>query len=310
MGTKIKQITGFLAAAACTFLMSAPAIASSANAGGSSAQFLKLNGSARSSSMGDTYAGMPSEASSVFCNPAGLAAADETMLSMVHNFMFEDISCDWVSFVHSTKYGTFGAGVQYLSYGTIKEINEIGVEGGSLSPYDMAVTISHGREIFNVLLGINLKYVKSEISENASAVCVDLGGMYKIMDDDISIGTVIQNLGTGMKYLEKSERLPLNFKLGGQYSAAFNWILALDLNMPNDGPAYAGAGAEYLCEAGMGVNILGRLGYTTRTSGIDGLTGITAGFGVAYKSYRIDYAFIPLGDVGLTHKIGISIKFD
>jgi len=294
----------------CVLCLCSYLAASGKNSGVSSAQFLKLGGSARASSMGEAYAGISDDAAAVFYNPAGLANIEETMLSLTHNFMFEDLFCDWISFIHSTGYGEFGVGIQYLSYGTIKEISETGVEGGTMNPYDMAVTLSHGREILGFSAGMNLKIILSKISNNASAVCADFGGMYKIMNDDVSLGAVIQNVGTSMKYSDKSAPLPLNFKLGGQYNVDFNWIVSLDLNMPLDGLINAGAGAEYNCEIGDNVNLLGRLGYTTRTSQVEGVSGINAGFGVVSGGYQIDYAFVPLGDLGLSHKIGIGMKFD
>jgi len=284
--------------------------ASGKNSGTSSAQFLELGGSARASAMGDAYAGISDDASAVFYNPAGLANIEEAGVSFTHNFMFEDLFCDWISVIHPTKYGRFGTGIQYLSYGAIKEINEIGVEGGTMRPYDMAITFSHGREILGFSAGMNLKFILSKISNNAFAVCADFGGMYKIMNDDVSLGAVVQNLGTSMKYLDESAPLPLNLKLGGAYNADYNWIVTLDLNLPLYDLIYVCAGAEYNYEAGEDINIISRLGYTTKTSLIEGVSGITAGFGVKYKTYQFDYAFIPMGDLGLSHKIGISMKFE
>jgi len=310
-GIKFKKIvrsplTGVILA----LCLSCRLCASGGNSGTTAAGFLKLDGSARAAAMGGAFAGVSGESSVVFYNPAGLANTDDTALSFTHNFMFEDIFCDWISFMHNTKYGEFGAGVQYLSYGNIKRISETDVDSGTMSPYDMALTLSHGRTIGDFSAGMNLKFVSSKIEDSAFAVCADFGGIYKMMNDDLSLGAVIQNLGTPMKFLDTSNPLPLNFRVGGQYNTDYNWTFAADLNIPAYGMVNACAGVEYNYDAGQNINILGRLGYATRTSLDGGLTGVTAGFGVKYNSYQFDYAFVPLGDLGLTHKIQIGMKID
>jgi hypothetical protein len=41
----------------------------------------------------------------------------------------------------------------------------------------------------------------------------------------------------------------------------------------------------------------------------DGATGITAGFGLNFQAYSVDYAMVPLGSLGLTQRISVSLKF-
>ena len=54
-----------------------------------------------------------------------------------------------------------------------------------------------------------------------------------------------------------------------------------------------------------------RAGYTLNLSdpGLDGLTGVTAGFGLAYRGIALDYAFLPSGDLGTAHRVSLTYRF-
>ncbi|MBA7510386.1 hypothetical protein ES705_02370 [subsurface metagenome] len=57
------------------------------------------------------------------------------------------------------------------------------------------------------------------------------------------------------------------------------------------------------------VNVAWRIGYNTKTTDVGGLGGCSLGLGGNFKRYRVDYAFVPFGDLGDTHRISISISF-
>ena len=52
-----------------------------------------------------------------------------------------------------------------------------------------------------------------------------------------------------------------------------------------------------------------RGGWNSRSLQVDGLTGVTLGAGVEFHGLSVDYAFLPYGDLGSTHRVGLSAKF-
>jgi hypothetical protein len=155
-----------------------------------------------------------------------------------------------------------------------------------------------------------LKYISSKIeNESASAVAVDIGGMYRLMENRLSCGLVLQNIGTKMKYISEEDPLPFNIKAGGSYSIKDNWKGVLDINMPRDNEVIMGLGTEYMHEINKELSAAGRLGYNTRNKDTGGTNGFSVGMGVVYNAYGIDYAFAPFGDLGATHRISLSMKF-
>jgi hypothetical protein len=61
-------------------------------------------------------------------------------------------------------------------------------------------------------------------------------------------------------------------------------------------------------EAGDTVSL--RAGINTLGLGdIAGLSGLSAGAGIAFSSLSVDYALVPFGELGLTHRLSLSLKF-
>jgi hypothetical protein len=152
-----------------------------------------------------------------------------------------------------------------------------------------------------------VKYISSKIKSGASAFALDLGASYTLCDR-LTAGAVVQNIGTKMKFSDAEESLPLNVKHAGSYLLRPDWRVALDLNLPVDNEYVLGAGTEYVYRISDTMSAAGRLGYSTRTKETGGLNGLSAGFGFTYTSYSIDYAFVPCGDLGNTHRVSLGMR--
>ena len=76
----------------------------------------------------------------------------------------------------------------------------------------------------------------------------------------------------------------------------------------NDSGFFTNAGAEYARRMGQ-VDAAVRLGYNSDVKGLDSISGFSAGFGITYKKYTLDYAIAPYGDLGLTHRISLAYRF-
>lgn len=280
------------------------------DAGTTTAQFLKLGAGVRASGMGDAFVGISDDSTAVYWNPAGLCQIKNQSFSVMHAVWFEDISYDWASYAYNMKnLGFIGFGIQYLSYGDIKEIDNTGSDKGTFNPNDTAATISYAKDICNFNLGCSFKYISSKIKENFSAFAFDFGMMHKILNNKLSLGLSIQNMGTKMKFNNNEDSLPFNIKLGSAYFINSNLILVLDLNAPIDNEINFCSGTEYKYKVNNSINFSGRLGYTTKTKDTGGLNGITTGLGINYNTYQLDYAFVPYGDLGNTHRISFSLQF-
>ena len=289
------------------------------NPGTTGANFLKLGVGARPVGMGEAFCGVADDINSLYWNPAGLNSIQGKEISFMHNFWFEGINYDYLAYAQRIgKFGVIGGNFAFIGYGSIPRTFEK-ADGtydrteGDFTASDISVNISYAQKIMEKFdLGITLKIINETI-ENYSAFAFgfDIGFLYAIpQTKNLTLGISVQNIGTPLTFIEKPSPLPLNFKLGAGYkvySDKNNSILtALDINIPIDNKVNFNLGAEYWFR---GI-IAARIGYKTITiSELGGLAGLCAGLGFKWQDYGIDYAFVPYGDLGYTHRISLMAEF-
>jgi len=122
-------------------------------------------------------------------------------------------------------------------------------------------------------------------------------GLLYPASDRFTLGVVAQNIGSKLG----SDPLPLTFKVGAA-SKLRALTLAVDLTKPQDNEIYYCLGAEWWLR-----NVLAlRVGYKTNQ---DIGQGLTAGIGYKFGRICLDYAYVPYGDLGDTHRISLGMKF-
>ena len=292
-------------------------------AGTTTAAFLKIGVGGRNIAMGETGAA-GTDVNSVYWNPAGLNSLKSKEASLMHAMWFQEINFEHAAFGYPTKYGTFGLGLNYLSMSAIDmyDVNDTALND-TYKPYDMAGTISYARQVYDIPVGVNVKYIYSKLEdETAWAVAGDIGCAYEgieVMGQALRLGFVLQNLGTKMKFVSVGDNLPFNIKFGCAYSfinKAPNYLItAVDVNMPIDNVARINVGAEYSRKVGRKMFASARAGYKTNIDGHAAISGLTAGAGFRIEGYCVDYAWVPFrgtdgfDDLGDTHRISLGIKF-
>jgi len=280
------------------------------SAGTASVQVLKLGAGARAAGMGDAFTALSDDASAVYWNPGGLAGTKKQSASLMHNILFEGISYDWLAYVLPLKTGAVGAGIQRLSYGSIAAMDETGLETGSFSPSETVGTVSYGVGYENFGFGASLKYISGKIERSAAAFAADIGVKYGVLNEEgLLLGLALQNMGGKMKYVSQADPLPLNFKIGAAYRTQYSWVISADADMPSDNALSVSLGGEYSVITDDELTVSGRAGYSSRTKDLDGLAGFTVGAGGSYEGIGLDYAFVPFGSLGNSHKISVSLEF-
>ncbi|MFH1379776.1 MAG: PorV/PorQ family protein [bacterium] len=283
-----------------------------ADAGTTTAQFLKLGVGARAIGMGEAYSSVANDPTAIYWNPAGLASISEHSVSMMHAVWFESMYYDYVAYARPVKhYGVVGLGVQYLSAGKIDEIDNLGTSVGTFKPNDMAVSLSWAEDYNDLLVGVNLKYIMMEIIDSASVLATDVGFMYPFLINDGKIGFSVQNIGGKVKFDEEQERIPLNCRLGLNFHVMPGWLIAADLNTPIDYNPYACFGTEYELNTWNDFMLTLRAGYNSHMlkSELGGISGVSSGIGFSLWDVTVDYAWVPFGDLGHTHRMSLGYKF-
>jgi hypothetical protein len=287
--------------------------AASSKVGTSGAQFLKIGAGARASGMGGVYTGVSDDVSAIYWNPGGIAQIQSPQALYTYNRWFQDISHQFAAYAMPiNKFGVVGIGLTLLGVSDMeKRAADTEEKDGTFTAQDLAVALSYGRQINDVLmLGANVKFLSSKIdTENASGVAVDVGAMVKTGVQGLNLGLAVTNIGSKYKFVDEGDPLPMAIKAGAGYKLLNDSLtLAADVILPNDNNLQVGGGVEYALKFGDDTALALRTGYKT---GVDtgGISGLGAGLGISYKMFGFDFAWSPYGDLGDAIRGSLSLKF-
>jgi hypothetical protein len=256
---------------------------------------------ARDSGMGLAQVAASEGISSVYWNPAGLAEAENLLISSSG------------AGIYGTDYKTlgmvlpvFGGGLGILvlnaTYGDILETN-LDVSGrpvatGSTFGYDAkAFYLSYARSFGGIMLGTSLKYLTQDLAgKGASGVGGDIGLLVK-PSDIFSIGAKIENIiSPQMKWDTSTDQLKTNYRIGASLRPRKGkLLLSGDVNFSADGKSDFYVGGEYRI-----IEIL-----ALRGGFFDGRPSFGVGFD--YRSFGIDYSYSKGNDyLEDTHRVSLS----
>ena len=181
--------------------------------GTTTANFLEIGAESVGCAMGEAYASVGGELSSIYWNPAGLSFMTLNEVQFTYQ--------PWIADIHFThaamgivvpNYGTFALSFTGLNYGrtAVTTLERQEGTGETYSAMDMAASFAYARKLTTWFgFGASLKYVSSSIWHmRASAMAVDLGVLINTnffspdgkRENGLSIGMSISNYGTRMKY--------------------------------------------------------------------------------------------------------------
>lgn len=291
------------------------ALAADENTGTYAAPFLNIGVSARATAMGEAQVATTNDSSSIYWNPAGLVRIEKGDLTFTHNEWLVDTRYEFFSIGYSLgRLGTFGGGLSYLSYGDIAGYDEMGNPTGIFSAKDMAVYLSYARSLFtDIHVGANFKYIQQKIgSESGSAYAGDLGVLYDTPLKGLCVGFSGANMGTELKFINESAKLPIVMRGGFAYTLPipgenFSLLAAFDLVKPQGNRLQYNLGTELTV-----INtILIRLGYKGNTDLEEYSTGVGVSHDLGGIGLRVDYSYstISEADFGDAHRITLGLGF-
>lgn len=279
--------------------------------GTTGAQFLELPAGARAIAMGSAYSSISGDPFSAYYNPAGLAGMRQYGVGLMHAVYFQDISYEYGIFAAPVEaLGVIAVSAQYLSISKIAELDKTGtLTGDYLKPNDMALSAIYAKRIGVIDFGLSAKYIKSQILNSASTFGGDIGLQTKI--GKCGFGLSVLNIGKEIKFHDEESNLPTTGRLGASVVVAPKWLFSVDVVAPKGAAPFAAAGAEYALIANSKMTVSVRGGYANRyaSSKLGGAAGINAGAGLALGSANIDYAYSLYGDLGVTHRFSLNLKF-
>jgi len=288
---------------------------------------LLINGyGARINGLGDTFVGIGNDVNTMSVNPAGLSIIESKEVSVVYMKYPEDFNFSYSGFGYRLRddYGVVGINVALFKMGEFIEYNSIGEEtGNNLQAGDFQIGISYATKPLKFLKiekelngGISIKYINSTLaSDTVKLIVFDLGLLYKMdiinlgrkKSNNFGIGMAIQNIGI---INNEEVAIPMNYRAGigyNIYSDRVNDILiGIDVNKQTESETVVSIGIEYEI---MKIVTL-RAGYKLLGNKFENLSfGIGGGHNISGYNIRMDYANIPLSEIGSVHTFSLGVKF-
>lgn len=303
---------------------------------GIGAPFLRLGVGARALALGEAYAALADDASAVYWNPAALVRVEKRSAVLVHSEALGAMTLDYAAYVQNLgRFGAAGGAFHYLSAGEISGTDASGVETGTFRPVDVAAAFSYAyrfrgpppptgkeeRDLPDVDLdwsfmegwsfGATGKYVRSRIIQRSQTATFDFGALSpEYFRGLLRFAAVAQNIGGALHFDRETELLPSALRLGAALSPAKGWLVGLEGVAPRESPPYGSAGAEYRRVVRPGWSGAARLGINSRTLGeVSGINGVSAGVGLSFLKYSLDYAVVPWGSLGTHHQVSVAFGF-
>lgn len=261
--------------------------------------FLKIEPSAEALALGSSLTATSRDAFSTFINPAGLGGDGMNVAALTYNAWTADAQL--FSFAGLFKIGARGGLGVALSSSTSGEIEartQPGPASSTTSVTYLSAGAGYGHQIGSVRLGVTAKYVLEQLFEySANGFALDFGAQVNVLDDRIWIGGAIQNIGDMQALNIQQTELPETYRVGVA-------LQPVTVQMADDGsePVKLVVSADVLYRSdeerifvqfGASVNTLDflwlRAGYLVDNE----LRGISFGLGLAYESFRFDYAYVP-----------------
>ncbi|MFA6318070.1 MAG: PorV/PorQ family protein [Elusimicrobiota bacterium] len=294
---------------AVLLLACSPAAAGGPTGGSEVFNFLFLDANARAVALGGAYTSLASDSNALLYNPAGLGFIERDEATFMHHqYLDEGLSQEY--FGGALRQG-FGLSVNYLGFGKVSRTTYAVPEGTGLGDFDLtdlAVSVGYGRRIFRDLsAGLAYKYLREAADRfAANGHAVDLGLLYAPAAwEGLRLAASLQNIGPSVRWQGADQPLPLNGRWGASYS--FPWrglehTLSVDGLKSRGDRVRAAAGVETVVARTLAL----RLGFSGR---VDAGPGVTAGLGVRYASLMADYAFVPYGSLGNSHRASVTWRW-
>jgi len=274
---------------------------------GASAQtafdFLFLDANARPAALAGAYSTLSDGADALSYNPAGLAFADGYEATFMDNEYLEGVTQQAAGF--SAPRG-WGLHLNRIGYGELQRT--------TLSQPDGAGTFEGGAWVLGgglakrmhprVGLGAGVKLIRETLDEvRAQGWALDLGLLADLPKTRLAL--TVRNLGDPVRYESVSEALPWSGHAGISRELGLfgqRQILAVEVSQERGESPTAAVGIEMTAAGKMTL----RAGWSSRA---DAGPGAAAGIGWRFGGHSVDYAFVPLGELGSAHRFSFTLRW-
>jgi len=250
--------------------------------------YSQYNPGAKQISLSNSDVALSNDVFSLFNNPAGLAQMNWREVGIYYSpapFGLSELANGYAAYHEPTSIGSFALGGMSYGFDLYRESK---------------VTLGYSYNyIDKFFAGVTLNYQTVSIQNygNDGALFISFGGLAYV-SNVFRIGFSIQNINRAT-FGNEDDQLPMVFNTGLSYDVADE--LTVNFAIDKD--------IKYKASFQFGINydiieyLSLRIGFSNEPS------KYSAGIGINYSMFSLDYAMFTHNDLGLTHQAGIIISF-
>lgn len=297
---------GLLATIALVLLL--PAVGSAAGPAVTGLSFLKVGVGARSVALGNAVVSHVDDASAMGWNPGALPLLRGTSAELMHQESLDGVRFEYAALTHA--FGArHGGGISFQGVWTnpLQGYDESAQPRGEFGYSDVGLSVGYGfSPIERVGVGAAVEYLREAIDTyTATGVAWNFGVQAREILPRTDAGFAVLHVGSDMKYVTQSFRLPLTMQGGLSHLVTLGTIggtvrLAAEMRKVRDEDACGLVGAEYEYQHTARVQIGYRSGQDSES--------MSFGLGVGRERIRGQYSFVPFkNNLGDQHRIALQM---
>jgi hypothetical protein len=316
--------------------------------GESTYQFLELTNSARIAALGGNQIAISdsTDLNLPYHNPASLHKSMENKVLVNYVNYMADINYGYASFANSIdSIGNFAVGVHYINYGKFNEATEFGeLTGSTFKAAEYAFHFIYSNKYKRLNYGAAIKPILSTFESYQSfGIAADLGISIASKSKYTNVSLVARNLGTQITtYYDNGsyEKIPFNLQAGisrrlkhAPINLALNMQYLNHWDLGTAEPSETdenmdffereeGFGKQIMRHLIFGFEILPSENFTLRAgynyqrreelkfNDKASMVGMSAGFGLKIKRFRLDYAISQFHLAGSSNLFSLAINLN
>ena len=270
-------------------------------------QMLKLHPTANSAGQAGLGAFSSGDALTFLTNPASAVLKKKRVLSLSQNFWIVGTNIKNLCYIYSSGKNSFGLGMTFVSYDEQDIRSDSGEFLGYFHPADINLAVNYGRRITpNHYVGLNLRGLYEKIYTASSiGYSVDFGYVYLAPIKGLKLAFAAKNFGDTSKMAEEKIELPQTLEISAIQKFTVGTIgnsaeIKVMKHIDDD---------ELKAALGINSRLNRFLNFTIGYKINNDSETLSAGFGVFYNKFILDYAFVPLqNELNIAHYISLSYK--
>ena len=288
------------------------AYATAQDGSGGTRSVFSVGAGSRAIALGGAFSAIGDDPSALYYNPAGLRLNRYAAVLVNHAQLFSgfsDAGYDVLAFVYPTiSAGSIGLAIMSVGTGDIRGFDEFSRETGDLTYRESQAVLGYAFDlpwhyIGDVTAGSSVKVLTQRVGDfSDTGTGLDIGLVYKSKYiRRLVIGCSLQDIiGAETKLVSVTDKVDRTIMVGAGYTVPFKngsaLSLALQMNAPQRDKKEFRFGAEYMLKQLLSV----RVGFDSDK--------ITAGLGVAWRGFSVDYGYFSRDDAGSCHPISLSAR--